>query len=119
MRHYPISSFSVENRPIDLLLLLDYSGSTREIEKRVKGMAAEAMSHLNADDRVGVMVFDTKVLVAAPLSSLFERIDEAIREIPWTGRDTEVNATLLESALYLQAHARPGARRHIIVLTDK
>lgn len=117
-RPQTISSFGTEDQPIDLVLLLDYSGSTHQIEERVKGRAAEAMSHLNSKDRVGVMVFDTNVLMAAPLTSNFERVDEAIRAIPWTGRDTELNATLLQAVLYLQANARPGARRHIIVLTD-
>jgi VWFA-related protein len=113
-----ISNFGTEDQPIDLILLLDYSASTREIETRVKNSAAEAMSLLHADDRVGVMVFDTKAQLMAPLTSYFERVDAAIRAISWIGRNTELNATLLSAATYLRQQARPGARRHIIVLSD-
>jgi VWFA-related protein len=113
-----ISGFGTEDQPIDLILLLDYSSSTHEIETRVKNTAAEAMSQLHADDRVGVMVFDTQVRLMAPLTSSFDRVDAAIRAIPWVGHNTELNATLLSAATYLRQQARPGARRHIIVLTD-
>ena len=102
----------------DLILLLDYSGSTHNIETRVKNTAAEAMSHLHSTDRVGVVVFDTETRLVAPLSPYFQRVDEAIRAIPWNGRSTELNATLLNAALYLQQQARPEAHQHIIVLTD-
>ncbi len=117
-RPQAISSFGTEDQPIDLILLLDYSASTKEIETRVKNTAAEAMAQLHADDRVGVMVFDTRARLMAPLTSYFDRVDAAIRAIPWLGHDTELNATLLSAATYLRQQARPGAHRHIIVLTD-
>lgn len=113
-----ISSFGSEDQSIDLILLLDYSGSTHSIETRVKSTAAEAMSHLHSADRVGVVVFDTATRLVAPLSSYFQRVDAAIRAIPWNGRNTELNATLLKAVLYLRQEGRPGAHRHIIALTD-
>ena len=113
-----ISSFGSEDQELDLILLLDYSGSTHEIETRVKTTAAEAMANLHPNDRVGVIVFDTRAQLAVPLSSEFQRVDAAIREIPWNGRNTELNATLLTAVDYLRQHGRPGAHRHIVVLTD-
>ncbi len=117
-RPQAISGFGTEDQPIDLILLLDYSSSTRQIETRVKNTAAEAMAQLHADDRVGVMVFDTHARLIAPLSSYFDKVDAAIRAIPWVGRDTELNETLLSAATYLRQQTRRGAHRHIIVLTD-
>ncbi len=117
-RLQPISSFGSENQPLDLILLLDYSDSTHLIETRVKSTAAEAMANLHSTDRVGVIVFDTVTRLVAPLSSYFQRVDDSIRAIPWNGRNTELNGTLLNAVRYLRQQGRPGAHRHIIVLTD-
>jgi VWFA-related protein len=113
-----ISSFGSEDQELDLILLLDYSSSTHEIETRVKGTAAEAMSSLDSNDRVGVVVFDTSARLVAPLNSEFQRVDAAIRAIPWDGHNTELNATLLSAVNYLRQQGRSGSHRHIIVLTD-
>jgi len=113
-----ISSFGSEDQPLDLILLLDYSSSTHVIETRVKNTAAEAMSYLHSADQVGVVVFDTVARLVAPLNSDFQRVDAAIRAVPWNGRNTELNATLLDAVRYLRQQGRPGSHRHIIVLTD-
>ena len=48
-----IASFASEEQLLDLILLVDVSGSTVPIWPKLKGTAAEAMSNLHFRDRVG------------------------------------------------------------------
>src|SRR5581483_1839962 len=54
-RVVPITSFASENMPIDILLLLDVSGSMRPHVERIASASNQAMRVLANDDRVGIM----------------------------------------------------------------
>jgi VWFA-related protein len=113
-----ISVFVTENRPLDIILLLDVSASTEQIQQMMKAYALEAFSHLDANDRVGVVTFNTHPQVVATPTS--DRIDLArkISRIDGAQGGTELNAILLNTSIILTQIARPSARRAIIVLTD-
>jgi VWFA-related protein len=66
-RTQQILNFVSETMPIDVLLLLDVSGSMRPHVQRVADAAHQAMRVLRDDDRVGIMVFDTYTRVRLPL----------------------------------------------------
>src|SRR5215216_497725 len=52
-----IRNFANENMPVDVLLLLDVSGSMRPHVQRVAEASHQALQALGKDDRVGIMVF--------------------------------------------------------------
>ena len=113
-----IASFGADDQPLDVMLLLDISGSMVPIEEKVKSTAAEAMASLLPDDRVGIAVFSNRArLVIAP-SADRKKVDAAIRQVRWIGTGTELNATVLNTAKYLGKQARPEARRAVVILTD-
>ena len=113
-----ITSFGADDQALDVMLLIDISGSMAPIEQKVKSIAAEAMASLLPKDRVGIAVFSNSArLISAP-SADRSKVDAAIRRVRWTGTGTELNATVLNTAKYLGKQARQEARRAVVILTD-
>src|SRR5438067_10541214 len=65
-RVLPIRNFASENMPIDILLLLDVSGSMDPHIQRIASAAQQALNVLKEKDRVAIMVFDTSTRVRLP-----------------------------------------------------
>src|SRR5688500_6781829 len=55
-RQQEIRNFAHEDIPLDVLLLLDVSGSMQSHVQRVSDAAPDAMAVLGPSDRVGIMV---------------------------------------------------------------
>ncbi len=117
----PIRNFASENMPIDILLLLDISGSMEPHVERIASAAQQALNVLAAQDRVAIMVFDTSTRVRLPFKSshgeVTNELDRLIRSERFNG-GTRITSALLSAARYVGKEARPGARRAIVVLTD-
>src|SRR5947208_3453032 len=62
-KQQPIRNFAKEDMPIDVLLLLDVSGSMRPHVERVANAAHDALNVLGPHDRVAIMVFDRSTRV--------------------------------------------------------
>ncbi|HWO00289.1 MAG TPA: VWA domain-containing protein [Blastocatellia bacterium] len=58
-----ISNFAATEEPFAVTLLLDLSGSTQDEIDLIKRSATSFLAELRSDDRVGVIVFDSKVQV--------------------------------------------------------
>ena len=114
-----IAYFGSESGPVDLLLLLDISGSLREILPQVADSATRALSVLQEGDRAGVMAFTKTTAVTQPLTGDFERVARGIRDATMLriGLDTDINQALWSAANYLHGSAGP-ARRAILIITD-
>lgn len=60
-----ISHFAATEEPFAVMLLLDLSGSTQDEVDLIKRGAKSFLAELRTDERVGVIVFDSKVRVLA------------------------------------------------------
>ena len=120
-RVIPIRNFASENMPIDILLLLDVSGSMQPHVQRIASAAEQALNVLAAKDRVAIMVFDTSIRVRLPFRSshgeITSELDHLLRSEHFS-RGTRITSALLDAARYVQREARPDARRAIVILTD-
>jgi VWFA-related protein len=120
-RPQPISNFSSEEMPVDLLLLLDVSRSMQPHIKHVASAAHKAFQVLRDQDRVAIMVFDRQARLRLPYR--FSR-DEAERELTALLKNeafdggTDITKGMLAAANYVAQHARPEARRAIVIVTD-
>ena len=120
-RPQPITNFASENMPVDLLLLLDVSRSMQPHIKHVASAAHKAFQVLRDQDRVGIMVFDRQTRVRLPYR--FSR-DEAEKELTALLKNeafdggTDITKGMLDAANYVAQHARPEARRAIVIVTD-
>lgn len=117
----PIKNFDSENMPIDILMLLDVSGSMRPHVERIADAARQALDVLAEQDRIGIMIFDTRARERLPFTSSRDQItselNHLVRSEGFNG-GTRITSAMIEAANYVQRHARPEARRAVVILTD-
>lgn len=120
-RVVPIRNFASENMPIDILLLLDVSGSMQPHVQRIASAAYQALDVLTAKDRVAIMVFDTNSRLRLPFSASHDEITAGLNRVLRSERfngGTHITQALVAAANYVQRQARPEARRAVVILTD-
>ncbi len=115
-----IAYFARESEPLDLLLLLDVSGSMSRSLEQLAATAEGALAQLHSGDRAGLMLFARHVKVSEPFTSDFASVVMGIREgvrDPSLGSGTAINSAIVSAALYLQKELARG-RRAILIVTD-
>jgi VWFA-related protein len=117
----PIRNFASENMPVDVLFLLDVSGSMRPHVQRIADASGQALTVLGKDDRMGIMVFDRYTRVRLALNSSRQEVrrgfDKLLSEERFNG-GTDITRAMLDAADYIRREGRRDARRAIVILTD-
>ena len=119
----------VPTRPIDFALVLDVSGSMSDDNKigLMKQACLGLSKQLGRLDRVALVSFSTSARTLFPLQNLPQEAlslpievanyQRAVQELVARG-GTNISSGLELGASELRGHARPGAARRIILLTD-
>jgi VWFA-related protein len=116
-----IVSFAHGDEPVNLIILLDISGSMQKYIDQISAEARDALDHLRPGDRVALMVFAKGTAVAQGFS---DNLAETARNIGgavknWdVGTSTMINSAVVDAVHYMDKHAGPGGRRAILILTD-
>src|SRR4051794_4238200 len=114
-----IRNFAAEEMPVDLLFLLDVSGSMRPHVERVARASREALRALGDKDRVALMVFDRVTRVRMPFRSNLDDVDREFQSMlnheSFNG-GTDITRGLLDAAAYIGKNGRKEARRAIVIL---
>jgi len=112
--------FGRESDRVDLLLLLDVSGSMHRYLEQMAAVAREALEQLREGDRVSVMLFARRTQVREPFTEDFKEIareiGEAVHE-SGLGSGTAINAAVTDAASYAGSQP-PRGRRAVLILTD-
>ena len=116
----PLSVFATSDAPLDVMLLMDTSGSIDLWLPVAKLAAANLVSSLRSEDRAGLILFDVGATVAHGLSERHDSVIKAIRAVSPGG------ATALYQSVYIGLHTLALARRTdaairrqaLVVLTD-
>src|SRR3984957_10477321 len=120
-REVPIRNFAAENMPVDVLFLLDVSGSMRPHVQRIADASGTALGELGKDDRMAIMVFDRSTRVRLNFSSSRQDVqhefDRLLRDERFNG-GTDITRAMLDAADYVRREGRRDARRAIVILTD-
>ncbi len=115
-----IVHFGHEREPLDLLLLLDVSGSMHRFLEEMSRTAAAALEPLSSEDRVAVMVFARNAAVRQEFTSdplsVQSRMREAVQD-RGLGSGTAINAAIISAAQYLERQPVKG-RRAVLIVTD-
>jgi VWFA-related protein len=115
-----IEYFGRESEPLDLLLLLDVSGSMHRSLDEMAATARLALKQLYTDDRVAVMLFARNAEVREPFTSDFGAVQEEIRDAVRAknlGAGTAINESIIKAAQYVSKQPVKG-RRAILIVTD-
>jgi len=110
-----ITHFAAVDAPVDIVLMVDDSGSMREQLHEVKRAAEQFVERMRSQDRTAVLAFGKQVELLADLAHSRATLKEAIGRIP------EGTGTAFYDALYLVAkEVLQGAapRKAVIVLSD-
>ncbi len=112
--------FEHESDPLDLLLLLDVSGSMRHSLAELSTAARAALRPLGSRDRVAVMLFARSSVVSRRFTSDLAAAEREIRsamDAQDLGSGTAINAALLAAATYFRDETS-DARHAILIVTD-
>ena len=113
--------FDQESDPLDLLLLLDVSGSMHRWLAELAGTARAALKPLGARDRVALMLFARDSAIRQSFTSDFASVEtilrRALEDTEDVGTGTAINAAILSASGY--SNREPSsARRAILIVTD-
>jgi len=114
-------SFAHGDEPVNLIILLDISGSMQKYIDQISAEARDALDHLRPGDRVALMVFAKNTAVAQDfsdnLAETARNIGRAVKD--WdVGSSTMINSAVVDAAKYMDMNAGPAGRRAILILTD-
>ncbi len=116
-----IKNFASEEMPLDVLFLIDVSGSMQSHVERLANASKAALNTLAANDRVGVMVFDRRTRVRVALTNNLESVERDLRGIIRSegfNGGTDITRAMYDAAKYMGQNGRKDARRAIVILTD-
>jgi VWFA-related protein len=116
-----IRQFASEDMPMDIVLLLDVSGSMKPHVQRIADAASTALQVLGDDDRVAIMVFDRQTRLRLPLRQSLEAVEHELNNLlshEGFNGGTDVLRGITDAALYLRRDGRREARKAIVILTD-
>jgi VWFA-related protein len=117
----PIEYFGQESEPVQLVLLLDVSGSMGRVLREMAAVGRKALSTLKGDDQVAVGVFARRSKILVELTEEKDLAVRALQEAPLErdmGAGTSINDALLSVAEYLRRQSGWAGRRALVLLTD-
>jgi VWFA-related protein len=115
------NSFDQEKANLQILLLLDVSGSMRSFLEQIGRRAQSLLSSLREGDLAGVMIFTKETDYLMPFSGNMGRVASAIEQALRPGlmpSGTSINAALADAAAAFREKPNLTARRAIFILTD-
>lgn len=117
----PVEAFAHDAAPLQVLLLLDVSGSMGRMLRSAAETGRQALAQLAPRDEVAVFFFARRARLQQELSAEKELAARALKEAAvesGLGAGTSLNDALLEAAAYLEKLPPFSGRRALIVLTD-
>ncbi|HXI43413.1 MAG TPA: VWA domain-containing protein [Bryobacteraceae bacterium] len=119
-RPQKIAHFGQDAEPLDLVLLLDVSGSMHRHLEQMAATTEAALKQLYPADRVAVVLFAKRAEVREPLTQDLHAVEQEMRDTVHTeslGSGTAINSAVVTVAQYLQKQP-PRGRRAVLIVTD-
>jgi VWFA-related protein len=117
----PVEAFAHDAAPLQVLLVLDVSGSMGRMLRAAAATARQALDQLAPQDEVAVFFFARRARLQQELTREKDLAAHALRDAAvesGLGAGTSLNDALLEAAAYLEKLPPFSGRRALIVLTD-
>lgn len=113
-----ILQFDASSAPFDLLLVIDLSGSTREVLKLVRAAALRFVDAARPSDRIGVITFAGQARLVSPLTLDRQTLHERIGVMDTAAGDTKLYDALDFALSQAEKNAKSRRRAALIVMSD-
>jgi len=113
-----IVQFESSSAPFDLFLLIDLSGSTREVVKLIRAAALRFVSAARPADRIGVIVFAGEATVVSPLTADRELLRQRIETIDTARGDTKLYDATNFAMDEVLKESKKSRRSAIVLMSD-
>jgi VWFA-related protein len=113
-----ILQFDSSSAPFDLLLVIDLSGSTREVVKLIRAAALRFVQAARPSDRIGVITFAAQPALVSPLTEDRQLLRERITEMNTLGGDTKLYDAADFALSQTLNNSKNPRRTAVIVMSD-
>jgi VWFA-related protein len=110
--------FESSSAPFDLVLLIDLSGSTREVVKLIRGAAVRFVEAARPADRIGVITFAGQATVVSGLTADRELLRQRIETIDTARGDTKLYDAANFAMEEVLKDAKKSRRTAIVLMSD-
>ena len=111
---------SQEETPLDLILLFDISGSMNPKLEKLARSAHAALAQLSQEDRVAIMVFNTRSAVVQRFTGDMQAVEQSINDKVLGNAEggTHILRAVSDAATYFLKETRTERRRAVLIMTD-
>jgi VWFA-related protein len=113
-----ILQFESSSAPFDLILLIDLSGSTREVVKLIRAAAMRFVEAARPADRIGVITFAGQPAVVSTLTADRELLRQRIETIDTARGDTKLYDATNFAMEQVLKDAKKSRRTAIVLMSD-
>ena len=113
-----IVQFESSNAPFDLVLLIDLSGSTREVIKLIRTAAIRFVEAARPADRIGVIIFAGEPKVVSTLTADRDLLRQRIETIDTARGDTKLYDAINFAMQQVGKEANKSRRTAIVLMSD-
>lgn len=113
-----IVQFESSNAPFDLVLLIDLSGSTKEVVKLIRAAALRFVTAARPADRIGVITFAGEPSVVSTLTADRELLRQRIETIDTARGDTKLYDATNSAMAELLKDSKKSRRSAIVLMSD-
>lgn len=112
-----IAFFATEDEPVSVALLLDTSGSTKDVLDEIRGAARDFIELLNPSDRCLIATYDSEVRIINSFSSDVPALKNSLGKIRTANREGTVMLDAV-AEVARNSFAGIGGRKVIVLLSD-
>ncbi len=113
-----IVQFDSSSAPFDLVLLIDLSGSTREVVKLIRAAALRFVAAARPGDRIGVITFAGEATVVSTLTADRELLRQRIETIDTARGDTKLYDATNFAMDEVLKESKKSRRCAIVLMSD-
>jgi VWFA-related protein len=120
-KEQPIVAFAAEEQPLDLVLLVDVSGSMNHAVEDFAEVGQSALNQLRQGDRVAVMSFTTHGQLVAPFTDILAAVKLTVYRLSKADfrGNTHIYDGIFDAAgLFNQLDDKARRRRVVLIFTD-
>ena len=113
-----IVQFESSNAPFDLVLLIDLSGSTRDVVKLIRAAAVRFVEAARPADRIGIITFAGQASVVSTLTADRDLLRQRIETIDTARGDTKLYDATNFAMEEVLKEAKKSRRTAIVLMSD-